>query len=272
VQIKDFLSVIQKRWWLVLLVAAVAAATAFGYSLTQPRSYESVVNVVGTPAKPDEGLNNTIKSQVKRYPALLTSNTLAQKIDERGKFDLGSEAISAKIKPQAVPDSYMLKITVNDSDRFRAARIADAAAEVIKEDNLASLAGVPDDSKIFFDKISPAPVPERPSTPRTSLNTAAGAALGLVLGLILIFLINFFDSSLKTEEEVERYTALKVIGVVPPWRNSSARPVSAPPQRQSYSAAADASVPPGQDFSPQDTIIKKPKLEPEQEEKKEGKA
>jgi capsular polysaccharide biosynthesis protein len=224
-----------------MLVAIVAAMTAFGYSMTQPRLYESVVNVLGTTAKPDEGLNNAIKAEVRRFPSILTSNTIAQKIDERGKFDLGADAISAKIKPLPLPDSYMLKITVSDTDRFRAANIANTAADILKEDNLAKQATVPDDSKIFFEKISPAPVPDVPSTPRTSLNTGAGFALGLVLGLILIFVIDFFDDSLKTEEDVERYTGLKVIGVVPPWRglpSGSARSNHLIPN-----VAADASDP-----------------------------
>ncbi len=245
-QLKDFLNVIRKRWWLVLIVALVAGATAYIYSLTQPRLYESVVNVLGTTAKPDEGLNNAIKADVRRFPALLTSNTLAQKIDERGKFDLGADAISGKIKPQPLPDNYMLKITVSDSDPNRAARIANTAADIIREEKLASQTTVPDDSKIFFDKISPAPVPDRPSTPRTSLNTGAGLALGLVLGLLLIFVINFFDDSLKTEEDVERYTGLNVIGVIPPWRNArsgSGLPTGLRRSAGNTNAAADASGP-----------------------------
>jgi len=230
-----------------MLVALIAATTAFGYSLTQPRLYESVVNVLGTTAKPDEGLNNAIKAEVRRFPSILSSNTIAQKINERGKFDLTADEISAKIKTQALPDNYMLKITVVDKDRFRAASIANTAADILKEDNLAKQTTVPDDSKIFFEKISPAPVPDVPSTPRTTLNSMAGLALGLVLGLILIFVIEFFDDSLKSEEDVERYTGLKVIGVVPPWRGGVAR--SNHLERLGSNAAADASIPPDTDES-----------------------
>lgn len=254
-QLKDYLNVIVKRWWIAALVALIAAATAYGYSLIQPKLYESSVTVQGTTGKPDEGLNNTIKADVKRFSSSLTSNVVAQKIDERGKFDLGADAISSKIKAVATPDNYILKITVSDTDRFRAARIADAAADIIKEDNLAKQAGIPDDSKTFFDKISPAPIPDRPSTPRTALNTGAGFALGLVVGLILIFVIEFFDTTLRTEEDVERHTSLNVIGVIPPWRASratAAQPVVSTPLRSNLNrtgAAADASGPLEKEFS-----------------------
>jgi capsular polysaccharide biosynthesis protein len=217
-QLRDYLNVIRKRWWVAVLVAAFAAATAFGYSVLQPKIYESTVTVLGTPAKPDEGLNNTIKAEVRRFPSMLTSSTIAQRIDDRGKFDLGADAIIGKIKPQPFPDNYLLKITVSDTNAQRAARIADAAADIIKEDEIARQVSVPEDTRIFFDKISPAPVPDRPSTPRTTLNTGAALALGLVVGLILIFVIEYFDSSLRTEEDVERQTGLKVIGTIPPWK------------------------------------------------------
>ncbi len=223
-QLRDFLKVIQKRWWLVLLVGAAAALTALGYSLTQPRTFETTINILGTTAKPDEGLNNYIKGQVRRYSTLITSDTIAQKIDERGKFDLGYGAISGKIKPQALPDNYTLKVIVEDTDPRRAARIADTAADIIREDNLASMASVPEDGKVFFDKISAAPIPERPSTPRTGLNTGAGLALGLVVGLILIFFLEFFDTNLSTEEDITRNTGLKVIGSIPPWRGPRTPP------------------------------------------------
>ncbi len=221
-----------------MLVGLVAAITALAYSLTQPKMYESSVTVIGTTAKPDEGLNNAIKGEVRRYGSTLTSSAFAQKIDERGKFDLGADAISGKLKPQPVPDNYLLKITVSDSDRLRAARLADAAADIIREDSLTKWAAVPEDSRVFFDKVSPAPIPDRPSTPRTNLNMGAGLAIGLVLGLILIFVLDFFDTSLKSEDDVELYTGLKVIGVVPPWRNNNA--FRRPPAPV---AAADSSAP-----------------------------
>ncbi len=225
-QLREYLNIIRKRWWLAVLVALVAAGVAYGYSLTQPKIYESTVKVVGKPATPNEGLNQFIKTELRRQAATLTSSTgIAAKIDQRGRFDLGPDKILEKIKAQPKPDDSTLIITVSDTDAKRAAAIANAAADIIRDENLDFVASAPDDSKVFFDKTSPAPVPDRPSSPRTSLNTGAGAALGLVLGVIFIFVVEFFDSSLRTEEDVEKFTGLKVLGAVPPWRyNSSHAP------------------------------------------------
>ncbi|HEX2910489.1 MAG TPA: Wzz/FepE/Etk N-terminal domain-containing protein [Chloroflexia bacterium] len=219
-QLKDYLKVIQKRWWLAIIVALAAGAVAFLYSVTQPKVYETTITVVGTPARPDEGLNNAIKSEIRRWPSTLKSSDAAAAIDKAGAFDLGQDAISGAMKINPQPDTFTLQITVDYKDPKWAARIANAAADYIRDQNLKAVANTPDDSKIFFDKVAPAPVPDRPSLPRTNLNSAAGLALGLILGIILIFVVEYFDNSFRTVEDVEHYTGLNVLGAVPPWRYS----------------------------------------------------
>lgn len=239
-QLREYLNIIKKRWWLAVVVALAAAAVAFGYSVLQPRIYETSVTVVGKPAKPDEGLNNFIKAELRRLPTTLRSTDTAARIDQIGKFDLGPDAILGKIKAQDRPDQFILVITVNDTDRFRAAQIANVAADFIRDANLEFVATTPDDSKVFFEKTARAPVPERPSTPRTNLNTGAGAALGLVLGLLFIFVVEFFDTKIRREEDAENSTGLKVLGVVPSWKPGSASS-SLPTQRANTYGSADAS-------------------------------
>lgn len=227
-QIKYLIEVIRKRWWVAALVAIVAAGVAFGYSVLQPKIYETSVIVQGKPAKPDEGLNNFIKTELQRLPISLKSPDMGAEIDKRAKLDLGADAIIDKIKTQARPNDSTLIITVSDTEPKRAALIANTAAEIVRDRNLAFVATTPDDSKVFFEPVSRAPVPDRPSLPRTTLNTAAAGALGLVLGLIFIFLVEFFDNTLRSEEEAARFTNLKVLGTIPPWRGSAKKVASEP--------------------------------------------
>lgn len=57
--------------------------------------------------------------------------------------------------------------------------------------------------------------PQAPVSPKISLNLAIGAGAGLILGFIVAFLLEYFDTSVKTVEEVERSLGVPVIGVVP---------------------------------------------------------
>jgi polysaccharide biosynthesis transport protein len=57
--------------------------------------------------------------------------------------------------------------------------------------------------------------PRSPIAPRRGRNLALSALFGLFLGLGAVFLIEYFDSSLQTPEEVEDYTKLSVLATIP---------------------------------------------------------
>ncbi len=63
--------------------------------------------------------------------------------------------------------------------------------------------------------IDEALTPRNPIRPRTTLNLAIAFMLGLMLAIGIIFLIEFLDTTLKEEKDVERLTDLSVLGVIP---------------------------------------------------------
>ena len=66
-----------------------------------------------------------------------------------------------------------------------------------------------------FRVLDPARMPERPVSPNRLQINGVGAALGLALGLALIGLLEYKDSSLRTEDDVRGALALPVIALVP---------------------------------------------------------
>jgi polysaccharide chain length determinant protein (PEP-CTERM system associated) len=66
-----------------------------------------------------------------------------------------------------------------------------------------------------FKVIEPAHLPERPYSPNRKRLNAIGAALGLALGLGLAALLEYFDTSMRNEEDVLIALALPVLALVP---------------------------------------------------------
>ena len=66
-----------------------------------------------------------------------------------------------------------------------------------------------------FKVLDPARVPERPFSPNRLVIDAGGAGGGLALGVMITFLLEFMDSTLKTEENVIRLLNVRVLGLVP---------------------------------------------------------
>ena len=74
-----------------------------------------------------------------------------------------------------------------------------------------------------FKLLDPARVPERPFSPNRSLINLSGMLVGLVLGLGWVVLLEYRDSTLKTDDEVTRVLAVPVLAVVPLMQSDAER-------------------------------------------------
>jgi capsular exopolysaccharide synthesis family protein len=63
--------------------------------------------------------------------------------------------------------------------------------------------------------VNPARTAAWPSSPRTTLTMGMGGLLGLVFGLIAAFLMDYFDDSIKTPEQVAQMTTVPLLGAIP---------------------------------------------------------
>ncbi|MDZ7721922.1 MAG: polysaccharide biosynthesis tyrosine autokinase [candidate division KSB1 bacterium] len=63
--------------------------------------------------------------------------------------------------------------------------------------------------------VSPAAMPGAPIPDNSTRNIMVGLILGLGLGLGLAFAMDYFDKSVRTIEDIERYTGKSVLGTIP---------------------------------------------------------
>jgi uncharacterized protein involved in exopolysaccharide biosynthesis len=63
--------------------------------------------------------------------------------------------------------------------------------------------------------IEDASVPRTPVRPRKTVNLAISVLVGLFVGVGVALAIEYFDTTVKTPDDVERYLGLPVIGIVP---------------------------------------------------------
>ncbi|HPD37534.1 MAG TPA: polysaccharide biosynthesis tyrosine autokinase [Mesotoga infera] len=63
--------------------------------------------------------------------------------------------------------------------------------------------------------VDPATIPQTAVKPNKRLSLAIGAVLGIFLGMLMVFLAEYLDKTLKTEEEIERFSRQPIIGRIP---------------------------------------------------------
>jgi len=54
----------------------------------------------------------------------------------------------------------------------------------------------------------------KPVSPNPLINITVGLAIGLILGLMLAFSRDYFDKSIRDEEDAERYLDMPVVGSI----------------------------------------------------------
>ena len=78
-----------------------------------------------------------------------------------------------------------------------------------------------------------------PIKPNKMLNIAIGFVLGLMVGVGLAFLLEYLDTTIKTEDDVEQLLELPIIGLVSPI-NDKEFTETIPSQRRSNDASRKA--------------------------------
>jgi len=214
-ELKDYLNVLVKRGWIILLVAAIAASSAFVFSKMQTVTYRSSIWLNVWPGRPDWGLQQTIKGLLRNYSGQIKSRDAAQEVINRQQLDLTVDGVLEKMTVSPIESDFLLQIDVDDTDPQRAQAIAQAAAEVFVEKIRVYMLEQDKSDRVdvnLRDDASPAAV----FWPKTKLLTLAGGVLGLIAGALVVLGLEWLARDIIREgRDIERHTDLTVLGSIP---------------------------------------------------------
>ena len=214
-ELRDYVNVLLKRWWLIVLVAVSAAVGGYVASRIQPEKYQAATRLLVEPSRPDNGLIEFAKKNIGSYPVRLQSQDfLSRALTET---DLGADpaVVLGALKVQAIPDTLTLNLTLDDADPRRAAEVLNAVSFAFAEMMNGEAVNSTSSDKLFLRQPDLAGPPARPYEPRPLLTAGAAGVLGLVLGLVLAFALEFLDDTLKTTDDVQRVLGVTTIGLIP---------------------------------------------------------
>lgn len=212
-QVREYLSVARKRWWVVLLVALSAAAASYIFAKLQTPVYRSSVRLEVS-GDLDYGNTLAIEKRLQQFAQRVRTTSIAWQVDRNLRTDLGADALLEKVKVATVPENLQIQVDVDDVDPQRAQRLALEMARVYGEQHAASEQGKSQEKQVLIAPLDQ-PTEPRLNWPQVRVLVLAAAILGLVVGVVLVFALEYFDDTLKTPEDVERYLALTTLGIVP---------------------------------------------------------
>jgi len=214
-ELKDYLNVLVKRGWIILLVAVITASSAFVFSQMQTVTYRSSIWLNVWPGRPDWGLQQTIKGLLRNYSGQIKSRDAAQEVINRQQLDLTVDQVLDKMTVSPIESDFLLQIDVDDIDPRRAEAFAQTAAVVFVEKIRVYMLEQDKSDRVdvnLRDDASPAAV----FWPKTSLLTAAGGVFGLIAGALVVFGLEWLSRDIIREgRDLERHAGLTVLGAIP---------------------------------------------------------
>lgn len=213
-ELNDYIRILRRRGWLMILLAGLTAAAAFGFSKAQTPIYKSTVRLLVQPARTDFGQSQAVKVLLRSYVQWLDSDYRAAAIINKLQLDMTPGELRGDMSVASDDSSLVINLAVENPDPNIANDLVrtwgDEFIQWRTEDNARQRNE--DRVDVYFIEDPKAGL----DSPKTMINTAAGLVFGALLGIILIFALEWVESGImRRSEDVERYLNIPVIGSIP---------------------------------------------------------
>jgi capsular polysaccharide biosynthesis protein len=216
ISLKELLQTLKKRLNLILTTTllAIMVSGIISYFFLTP-IYQSSTQLLVNQSKNEQAMYNYNEVQtnlqlINTYNVIIKSPAILDLVIKELKLDMSTDELNNKITVASEKNSQVVNISAQDPDAKRAAKIANKTAEIFTREI----------SKIMnVDNVSilaKAQVGEKhsPVKPKPMLNIAIALVVGLMAGVGLAFLLEYFDNTIKTEQDIEKLLGMPVLGVI----------------------------------------------------------
>lgn len=146
---------------------------------------------------------------VSTYSQIIKSRRVLEQVIDDLKLKDTTGSLAERIEVTAVTDTSIIKVSVSDENNKKAVKIVNKIAEIFKEEvtDIYNLENVS-----IIDK---AIVEDEPYNVSLLKQLVICALAGIVLSCGLIFVMFYFDNTIKNKKEIEEKLNLAVLGEIP---------------------------------------------------------
>ncbi|PVY26688.1 polysaccharide biosynthesis tyrosine autokinase [Williamsia muralis] len=211
-----------KRGWILILVSTlVVGIGGLIYSLLQSPVYRSTATLYvtsGNEANAQTAYQGSLASQqrVTSYIKLVDSDGVVAPAIGAGGVPLSLSDAKAALSATTTPETVLLNVSAESTNRQTAADLANAVAESMT--TYVQRLETPAGGRTPLAKltvVTPAGASDTPISPRTKRNTALALVIGLLAGIAVVFVRDRYDNKVHDEDEVQDITDAPVLASVP---------------------------------------------------------
>ncbi|WP_433359663.1 polysaccharide biosynthesis tyrosine autokinase [Actinoplanes sp. CA-142083] len=220
-ELRDYLRVVQRQWWVVVVTVLVALGATQVLNKRMPTEYAATA-VFFLSANGNEGASALegsmfVQARLKTYSELLSSERMAREIATTTKAGLNTEQVHESISVAYAGDSALMTVTVTDTVPARARTIAETIvarfppmvraleARPAKDESPAATVFTVEAARLHSEPVSPRPLH----------NDALAVALGLLIGAALGVVREVCDNSVRLASALPGLTGTPVLALIP---------------------------------------------------------
>lgn len=216
INLKELFNYFISKISIIILISLIVAVLGCSYTLfLQKPLYNSSTTIVLT--RTDSEASTTITQNdvtlnqklVSTYREIVKSRRVINQVITNLNLDLNYETLTKSISVSSVQDTELIKITVSNENPETAKKIADETATVFSKEiqEMYQIKNV--------STVDAAVIASKPYNINVTKQLLIYIAVGVILGFGVVFVIYYFDTSIKTVEEVESKLELPILGQIP---------------------------------------------------------
>lgn len=196
---------------LIILILVVGICNSYTI-LTRTPMYKSDTSIVLVSENKDNYNTSELqlnKNLVGTYTEIIKSRKVLEPVIKNLKLKTSYAKLKERVTVTSVDNTEIIKVTVADKDAKEAKKIANEIANVFSTEiqKIYNLNNV-----TVVDKAIVAKAPYNVNYVKDNI---IYLAVGLVLSCGIVFIMFYFDTTIKTSEEIENKLGLTVLGIVP---------------------------------------------------------
>ena len=217
INLKDLLTYFIKKIPIILIISIIVMILGMLYNILfkKPLYYGDVTLILVQENNYNQNSsitqNDILFNQklVSTYTEIIKSKRVLDRTIRELGLDYTYESLKNNIKVSSINNTEIIKIAVSDRNNSDAATIANKIADVFQEEvtEIYNLENV--------SIIDAAIEQEQPYNIHSLRDAIIYLVVGLVLSTGIFFVIYYFDTSIKSSEEVEQRLGIPVIGTIP---------------------------------------------------------
>ncbi len=221
--LKELLQIFWEKKMQIILIIAIFAVIGVIYTLTlvTPKYQASTTLLLATNSASNKTTTESITTTditlnsklVSTYSKLVESSKIIRKVISNLSLNMDEETLKKSISVTAVEDAEMIRIAVKNEDPVLATKIANETATVFIE-NVKEYYGIEN-----VHVVDEAEIPQEPSNVHHTKDVIIFAFIGIVISIIYVLMENMLDTTIKSEEDIERISGLTVLVTMPVYES-----------------------------------------------------